>query len=130
MTGFAILLGFNLLGLVAERALHLPIPGNVIGLILFTAALFLRVVKLEWVERSAELLTRHMMLFFAPFIVGTIAFLPVLRENGLTIVVSLVASTLIVMLVAGGVAARIGRSAAQTPASAPDAVTGSVSGSP
>ncbi|MFD2329607.1 CidA/LrgA family protein [Cohnella sp. GCM10020058] len=111
MTGFAILLGFNLLGLLAERALHLPIPGNVIGLILFTAALFLRIVKLEWVERSAELLTRHMMLFFVPYIVGTIAFLPVLRENGLAIVVSLVGSTLIVMLVAGSVAARVGRKA-------------------
>ncbi|MDI4643829.1 CidA/LrgA family protein [Cohnella hashimotonis] len=117
MTGFAILLGFNLLGLVAEHVLHLPIPGNVIGLILFTAALFLRIVKLEWVERSAELLTRHMMLFFVPYIVGTIAFLPVLRENGLAIAVSLAGSTLIVMLVAGSVAARVGRKASLAPES-------------
>ncbi|WP_217593991.1 CidA/LrgA family protein [Cohnella sp. GbtcB17] len=115
MTGFAILLGFNLLGLLAERVFQLPIPGNVIGLILFTAALFLRLVKLEWVERSAELLTRHMMLFFVPYIVGTIAFLPVLRANGLAIVVSLTGSTLIVMLVAGGVAARVGRKARPAP---------------
>ncbi|CAI6083737.1 CidA/LrgA family protein [Cohnella sp. JJ-181] len=117
MAGFAVLLGFNLLGLVAEHALRIPIPGNVLGLILFTASLFLRLVKLEWVERSAELLTRHMMLFFVPFIVGTIAFLPMLRENGLAIIVSLVGSTLLVMLVAGGVAARVGRSAPQEPVS-------------
>ncbi|SFB06757.1 holin-like protein [Cohnella sp. OV330] len=115
MTGFAILLGFNLLGLVVQRALHMPIPGNVIGLILFTAALFLRLVKLEWVERSAELLTRHMMLFFVPYIVGTIAFLPLLRENGLAIAVSLVGSTLIVMLVAGSVAAKVGRKTSLEP---------------
>ncbi|MDG0791074.1 CidA/LrgA family protein [Cohnella ginsengisoli] len=79
--------------------------------------MFLRIVKLEWVERSAELLTRHMMLFFVPYIVGTLAFLPVLRENGLAIAVSLVGSTLIVMLVAGGVAARIGRKAPLAPES-------------
>jgi len=113
MIGFGILLSFNLLGLVLEKGLHVPIPGNVLGLILFTAALFLRLIKLEWVERSAEILTKHMMLFFAPFIVGTIAFFPILREYGLTIVVSLVASTFIVMLAAGGVAAWIGRSSGE-----------------
>jgi len=108
MTGLGILLGFNLLGLALEKGLGVPVPGNVLGLILFTAALFLRVGKGEWGERSAEFLLRHMMLFFAPFIVGTIAFFPLLRQYGLTIVVSLVASTLIVMLVTGGVVALIG----------------------
>jgi holin-like protein len=108
MTGISILLGFNLLGLALEKGLHVPIPGNVIGLILFTAALFLRIVKLEWVERSADFLLKHMMLFFAPIIVGTIAFFPLLKQYGLTIVVSLVGSTLIVMLVTGGVVSLIG----------------------
>jgi holin-like protein len=109
MTGFSIILGFNLLGLALEKGLGIPVPGNVLGLILFTAALFLRIVKLEWVEQSAAFLLKHMMLFFAPYIVGTMAFFSVLQQHGLTIIVSLVGSTLIVMVVTGGIVSWVGR---------------------
>ncbi|KIL41631.1 hypothetical protein SD70_05755 [Gordoniibacillus kamchatkensis] len=109
MTGLCILLGFNLLGLILEKTVGVPVPANVLGLILFVAALFLKIVKVEWVEQSADFLLKHMMLFFAPIIVGTISFFSILRQYGFTIVISLVASTLIVMLVSGGVAAFVGR---------------------
>ncbi|GAB2697443.1 CidA/LrgA family protein [Paenibacillus thermoaerophilus] len=109
MSGLAILFGFNLLGLALEKGLHIPIPGNVIGLILFTASLFLRIVKLEWVEQSAAFLLKHMMLFFAPFVVGTLAFFPIIRESWLSTIVALIGSTLIVMMVTGFAAGSFGR---------------------
>ncbi|WP_317617263.1 CidA/LrgA family protein [Paenibacillus elgii] len=52
MRGFAILLGFYLLGTILQLGLKLPLPANVIGLILFTASLFLKWVKVEWVEEA------------------------------------------------------------------------------
>ena len=52
MDGFAIIAGFYLAGLLLKEALGIPLPGNVIGLLLFAAALFLGVVKLERVERA------------------------------------------------------------------------------
>jgi len=104
MRGFAILLVFNLLGNLLHAGLGVPLPGGVLGLILFTACLFLKLIKLEWVEQTATLLLRHMLLFFAPVIVGVIQFGPQIRQEWLAIAVSLIGSTLAVMLVTGWIA--------------------------
>lgn len=104
MRGLAILLGFHLLGLILNSVGHVPLPGNVIGLILFTACLFLGIVKLEWVEQAAHFLLRHMLLFFAPVIVGVIALPPALRSQWPSMVTGVVGSLLIVLLITGWVA--------------------------
>lgn len=103
MLGFAILLGFNLLGLAVKELAHLPLPANVIGLILFTAALFLKLIKLEWVETTATFLTRHMLLFFIPFVVGTMTFFSYIKAHWLAVIVGLMASTFCVLAVTGWV---------------------------
>jgi holin-like protein len=104
MRGLAILLSFNLLGAILHTLLHVPLPSNVLGLILFTVCLFLKLIKLEWVEQSASLLLRHMLLFFAPVIVGVIQFGPQIRQEWAAIAVSLIGSTLAVMLVTAWIA--------------------------
>ncbi|MDQ0898573.1 MULTISPECIES: CidA/LrgA family protein [unclassified Paenibacillus] len=109
MLGFAILLGFNFLGYVIQLSLHLPLPGNVIGLILFTAALFTKLVKLSWVEVAASLLTRHMMLFFIPFTVGVLAYIPIIGANWLAICGGTLGATLAVLVVTGWVSSKLGQ---------------------
>lgn len=109
MRGMAILLGFHLLGLLLQKGLHIPLPANVLGLVLFTAALFLKIVRLEWVEQSAQFLLKHMMLFFAPVVVGTMAFMPYIRGNWLAVVLSLVISAVISLVVTGAVASLLQR---------------------
>lgn len=104
MLGLAILLAFQGLGLLIHQYGGVPLPGNVIGLMLLAAALFSGLVKLEWIERTASLLLRHMLLFFAPTIVGTIAFARLLGQEWLPLVAALVLSTAAVMLVTGKVA--------------------------
>lgn len=103
MRGLAILLSFHFAGFLLKELLHLPLPANVTGLILFVAALFTGLVKLEWVEDTAQFLLRHMMLFFAPFIVGTVVFGRVIGENVLGMALSLVIGTMLVLLVTGAV---------------------------
>jgi holin-like protein len=103
MPGLAILLGFNLLGLLVQAA-GVPLPAGVIGLVLFVACLFAGVVKLRWVEPAADVLLRHMLLFFAPVIVGAIAFAPVLRAQWPAVLLGLVGGTLAVMLTTAFVA--------------------------
>lgn len=104
MRGMAILLGFNLLGAALQRGAGVPLPGAVIGLVLFAAALFIGVVKLEWVEAEANILLRHMLLFFAPVIVGVVAFADLLGREWAAIAVGLVGSWLAVIVVTGLVA--------------------------
>lgn len=101
MRGFAILIAFHFLGLLIHNGLSMPIPANVIGLILFTACLFLNIIKLEWVEASAQFLLRHMLLFFVPYVVGTMAFFPLIRESALSIFAGLVLSTLVSLAATG-----------------------------
>lgn len=103
MRGMAILLGFNLLGVVLQRA-GAPLPGAVLGLVLFSLSLFLGVVKLEWVEAEAHVLLKHMLLFFAPVIVGVVAFGDLLAREWVAISVGLVGSWLAVIVVTGLVA--------------------------
>ncbi|PZE21828.1 CidA/LrgA family protein [Paenibacillus xerothermodurans] len=101
MLGFAILIGFYLLGIILHTTLHIPVPANVIGLILFTVCLFLKWIKLEWVETTGQFLIRHMLLLFAPFVVGTMVFFSYIGEHALELLVSLFASTFGVLLLSG-----------------------------
>jgi holin-like protein len=109
MLGLAILLGFNLIGIWLQMSLHVPLPGNVIGLILFTAALFAKWIKLEWVETTAAWLTGHMMLFFTPFVVGTMVFFPLIASNWLSIGVGVIGSSVAVLLVTGFITSKLQR---------------------
>ncbi|WP_284646487.1 CidA/LrgA family protein [Paenibacillus silviterrae] len=101
MRGFAIILTFYLAGIVIQLGLDIPLPSSVIGLALFTLFLFLGLIKLKWVERTASLLNRHMLLFFAPIIAGTLSILPLIRENAASILVTFVVSWLAVLLSTG-----------------------------
>lgn len=72
--GLAIIFGFLFLGEIVVRGLNLPIPGNVVGMVLLTLALIFNVVKIEDVEKEAELFVKNMSIMFIPPGVG-IAFL-------------------------------------------------------
>ncbi|MBD0379363.1 CidA/LrgA family protein [Paenibacillus sedimenti] len=111
MLGFAILLAFNFIGYGIQISLNVPLPGNIIGLILFTAALFAGLIKLEWVEGAASFLTKHMMLFFLPFTVGVIAFTPMLGANWLSICSGIALGTLAVLIVTGWVSSMLNKEA-------------------
>ena len=103
MYGFAILTGFQLLGFVLHR-FGVPMPGPVIGLLLFAAALFTGVVKLEKVEAASSVLLRNMMLFFVPVIIAVGRLSAMLKQYWWPVAVSLVVSWLAVILTTGAVA--------------------------
>lgn len=107
MLGLAILLAFNGIGIWLQTSFHIPLPGNVIGLILFTVALFAKLVKLEWVETTANWFTGHMMLFFLPFVVGTMAFIPLIGANWLSIGVGVMGSSVTVLIVTGFITSKL-----------------------
>jgi len=103
MRGCAILAAFQFAGTVAH-SLGVPMPGSVIGLILFTASLFLGWIKLEWVESTSNFLLKHLLLFFVPMTVMTMRLVPIFKANWAALSVSIVVSTLAVMVTTGLVA--------------------------
>ncbi|WP_261378260.1 CidA/LrgA family protein [Paenibacillus agilis] len=98
LLGFIILAAFHLVGVWLQHVGNIPLPGNVIGLLLFLFALYMRWVRLEWVEQAAQFLLKHMLLFFIPYVVGIIAFAPLLGEHWFSILAGIGGSTTAVLL--------------------------------
>lgn len=98
--GLLIIVAIFLLGGWLHRH-GLPIPGGVLGLLLFYAALVMRALKLAWVERAANLLLRHMVLLFIPLTVGLMDFGHILSRQAGAILASLFISFLAVLWTTG-----------------------------
>jgi len=100
LRGLAILVGFQMLGLLLHRV-GVPIPGGVLGLLAFYLALTAGLIKLRWVERAAGLLLRHMVLLFVPLTVGLMDMGSLLSKQAVAITASLLVSLTAVLLTTG-----------------------------
>jgi holin-like protein len=100
MLGIAIVMGLFLLGTLLHRV-GVPIPGGVLGLLLFYGVLADGLVKLQWAERAANLLLRHMVLLFVPLTVGLMEMGRMLSRQAFALTASLVVSFLAVLLTTG-----------------------------
>jgi holin-like protein len=98
--GFAIIVALFLLGDFLHH-LGVPIPGGVLGLLIFHGGLQTGLIKLKWVNRSAGFLLRHMVLLFIPLTVGLVSLGNLLARQAWAICTSLVLSFLAVLLVTG-----------------------------
>lgn len=107
--GAAVILACLAIGEAAARWLRLPIPGNLVGMVILTGAIRLRIVRMDTVRPAAELLLRHMALFFVPAGVGLMRYLGLLRAEWLPILGGCAAGVLAVMLVVGPLQQRLER---------------------
>lgn len=92
LRGLAWLLALQSLGEVLSRALSLPLPGPVIGMLLLLLALNLRWVR-EPVAHCANLLLSHLSLLFVPVGVGVMTHMDLIARFGAKILVVVVLST-------------------------------------
>ncbi len=103
-----ILFGFWLTGEFCAYLLNLSIPGSIIGMILLTVSLEIKLIKLHQVEAVSDFLIRNMAFFFIPPGVGLMVNLNLIADNWLAITIATVVSTLLVLIVTAFVA-QIGR---------------------
>ncbi len=101
----------QLIGEVFVRALHLPVPGPVIGLVILLMILvcrdrfsYLAVGSLRdnAVEATAKGLLANLSLLFVPAGVGVIQQLDLVIQHGLAIFLVLAASVLVTLLITAG----------------------------
>ncbi|MEO2151983.1 MAG: CidA/LrgA family protein [Thermococcus sp.] len=97
--GLAIIFGFYALGEMVSSALHLPVPGSVLGMLFLLSALLSGAVKLEWVENEAELFVKNMSVLFIPPGVGIVTYLGLIKAQLVPISVALVISFVITLFV-------------------------------
>ena len=109
LTKITLLLASQLLGLWALNVagdwlvgvLHVPVPGNLVGLVALYALLSLGVVKVSWFEPLGSWLIKHLAFFFIPITVGLMDAAGFLLSHVLAITVALVASAAVGLLLAG-----------------------------
>jgi holin-like protein len=86
------LLLISTLGYKISEFFHLPIPGNVIGMILLLLLLLSKAIKLEWVDLAGGFLTKHLAFFFIPIAVGLMNMGGLLAHYGFSLAVVILGS--------------------------------------
>jgi len=89
---------------------NLPVPGNVIAMALIFFALKTGMIKLQTVKPASDKLIKYMVLFFVPYGVGLMDFWGVIKANWFSIVVAVVASTIITLYVTAIVEQKLDKS--------------------
>ncbi len=99
LQSFTIILLHLAVGELIAHFLKLPIPGNIIGMLLLFLSLLKGFVRPENIQPAVDFLTKNMSLFFVPAGVGLILYGTLLKELWLVIVISSIISTLLVLAV-------------------------------
>ena len=102
LSGLAILLLLQTCGELFARALHLPFPGPVIGLLLLLPVLRSAFVQAR-VGAVADFLLAHLSLLFVPVGVGVMTHLDLVTYHGWRLVLVIVLSTWIGIVVTAAV---------------------------
>lgn len=94
-----ILLGINFAGELISHYLQLPIPGSITGMILLLVLLLTGAIKEKQIAETADFFLKNMGFFFIPAGVGVMVSYQALEGRYVQTIVSILASTLIVMAV-------------------------------
>jgi putative effector of murein hydrolase LrgA (UPF0299 family) len=98
LRGITWLLLMQSIGEVLARALRLPLPGPVVGMLLLLVALRFSLVS-NSVQAVAEFLLQHLSLLFVPVGVGVMTHVAILSQYGVRIAIVIVLSTWISLAV-------------------------------
>ena len=100
LRGMTWLLVFQCLGEIATHAFALPVPGPVIGMVLFLIVLRARGSVSESAATAADGLARHLSLLFVPAGVGVMLHVSQLAGEWLAIAAALLISTVVAIAAA------------------------------
>lgn len=99
----AILFGCLALGELLVYLTHIPLPSSILGMLLLTLFLKLKVVRLEWVQGLADFLVANIGFFFVPPGVAIMLYFDVIKAQLWPIIVATLVSSVLVLAVTGWV---------------------------
>lgn len=88
-------------GELISKLLNIPLPGNIIGMILLFLLLTTNVIKVEKVENLSNFFLDHLAFFFIPASVGLMTSFASLKGSISKIIILCILTTIIVISVTG-----------------------------
>lgn len=82
----------------AAAWLHLPFSGGVVGMLVVVALLLSGLLRAQAIERGADWLLSHMLLFFIPLVVSVVDFTGLLQSEGWRLLLAIGLGFLAVLL--------------------------------
>ena len=95
------IMGFSFLGQSITKLTGIPVPGSVVGLILFFLALQFKIVKLDGVETTSKFLTDNLAILFIPAGVAIITNFSKIRDIWFILAIICFVSTIISLIFVG-----------------------------
>ena len=89
--------------------LHLPLPANLVGMLMLLALILLRILPLNWVKAGSRWLLAEMLLFFVPAVVAVVNYAQLLMVEGWKIFLVIAVSTMLTLGATGLVVDRVYR---------------------
>jgi Putative effector of murein hydrolase LrgA len=77
--------------------LNLPLPANLVGMVLMLALIVCHIVPLKWVRAGSRWLLAEMLLFFVPAVVAVVNYAQLLMVDGWRIFLVIALSTIMVL---------------------------------
>ncbi len=105
----AILFGCLALGELIITLTHIPLPSSILGMLLLTLLLKLKVIRLEWVRSISDFLVTNIGFFFVPPGVAIMLYFDIIKAQFVPIVTASLVSTVLVLAVTGWVHQIYGR---------------------
>ncbi len=103
---------YAVLFLIADQLVkhfHLPLPANIVGMLMLLALILLRILPLNWVKAGSRWLLAEMLLFFVPAVVAVVNYAQLLMVEGWKIFLVIAVSTMLTLGATGLVVDRVYR---------------------
>ena len=97
----AIIIGCLAVGEFITWLTGISVPSSIIGMLLLTFLLQVKVIKLEWVETISNFLVKNMGFFFVPPGVALMLYFDIIGKEIVPIVLATTLSTMLVLVVTG-----------------------------
>ncbi|MGL4533525.1 MAG: CidA/LrgA family protein [Fusobacteriaceae bacterium] len=94
-----IILSINYLGIILAKFLMIPLPGLIVGMAILLFLLETKILKLKYIEKTADAMLLNMTILFLPATVKLIDYIDVLKSNIFKIIMVIILATIISIVV-------------------------------
>lgn len=109
LKGLLYIFGFLIAGELLTRLFHLPVAGNIIGMVLIFIALRVKFIKLEDVKPASDQLIKYLVVFFIPYGVGLMVHFQLIAEYWAPLSLALAFSSILTLYITGIIMQKFGK---------------------